>query len=137
MEVHARQSGCSLLLHPFATSSADGAAQHRRISTLIEFLTSVSEAMVKVAIADGTLHESLIAVGDWFGARASSPWLRSDYQQTLFCRHAPTVTRWVRDFDKRIDAVLARSGVAAEESRDAALRRLEEGLDALSSPAGS
>lgn len=132
MEAHARQSGCSLLLHLFATSPSDTSAQYARITQLIDFLRSIPERMVKVAVTKEEMHDSLILVGDWFGARASPPRPQTDYRQTFFCRHAPTVLRWVRDFDRKLDEILAKSGVPTRKSRDMALMRLEERLRSLS-----
>jgi len=132
MEAHARHSGCSLLLHLFSTSPSDASAQCARIRLLIDFLRSMPKRLVKVAVTKEEMHESLIIVGDWFGARAAPPRAPIDYRQTFFCRHAPTVLRWVHEFDRILDEALNRLGVPAERSRDVALAILEERLQSLS-----
>jgi hypothetical protein len=131
LEVHARQSGCSLLLHPFSTSPSDSSAQQARIRLLIRFLASVPENMITVAVTKEEMRDSLTLVGDWFGARASPPRAQSDYRQTFFCRHGPTVLRWVRDFDRKLDETLARTGVYPDRSRDLAIEQLEARLRSL------
>lgn len=131
LESHARQSGCSMLLHIFSTSPADAPIQRSRIRLLIEFLTSMPERMVRVAITREEMYDSLILVGDWFGARASPPRDGSDYRQTFFCRHAPTVLNWMCDLDQKIDETLAGSGVPLKRSRAAALEQLEQRFQSL------
>lgn len=128
MEEHAGRCGCQLILHPFGLATDDGESQRERLRQLIGFLEKQPDETTRVAISHSGLKESLILVGDWSGARSLLPPARSDYRQTLFCRHAPTVLRWVVEFDREIESLLARSSIRPEESREAALEALTVSL---------
>jgi hypothetical protein len=84
-----------------------------------------------VGIAEGRFPGSITLVGDWFGAKALPPRDGSQFRQTIFTGHAPTVLRWVRGFDRELKHYLRAAGIRAAESRDRAVSWIERRLAEL------
>lgn len=134
LEEHARGGGCYLILRPFLDYRAVGPGVHRQqLQVLAGFLRAMPSSLVTVAIADTGEHGNLTLVGDWFGARALPPRPGSEYRDTLFSHHGPTVLRWVEQFDEEVSSILRRNKVGALESRDYALHRIQARLKQLPS----
>jgi hypothetical protein len=134
LEEHARRAGCSLILDPFVDFALGGADVHRgQLQTLLVFLRSMSDDQVRIALSPCAHDGNLTLVGDWFVAQAVTPRPGVGYLQTVFTGHAPTVLRSLLSFDGQLDALLTASGVRPEESRRAAIARLEERLASLPS----
>ncbi len=134
LEEHARIGSCSLILNPFIPFPAEGAKVHRsQLEILRDFLTSMPEDMIRVAFVDGRFSGNLTIVGDWFGAKALTPQPESDYRQTVFCHHAPTVLRWANEFDRELEDNMRSSGIDVHRSRDHAVKRIDERLRELPS----
>jgi hypothetical protein len=132
LEEHARVGGCSLILNPFQDFSAVGARVHRsQLEVLRQFLTSMPEDMITVAVADGSFAGNLTIVGDWFGAKALPAQSGSGYRQTVFSTHASTVLRWTRDFDEELEDGLRAKGIGVHGSCDHALKRIDDRLREL------
>jgi hypothetical protein len=129
---HASDAGCSLILYPFVNYEPVGAKVHRnQIRLLCSFLRSMPRDQVVVATKQGIFPGSVTIVGDWFGARALPPRDGSEYRQTIFCYHAPKVLGWLHDFDVELEGTLKKQGIRPSDSRDHALKRLEERLEEL------
>ena len=129
LEKHARDHGCSLILNPFLDFATVGAGVHRsQLGVLKDFLVSMPKEKITVAFVRGTFLGNLTLVGDWFGATALPPRSGSEYRQTIFSHHAPTVLRWMRAFEQELKANLRKAGVAHMESRDYAVDRIEARL---------
>ncbi len=90
--------------------------------------------MIRVAIDDGRFMGNLTIIGDWFGAKALPQQPGTEYRQTIFSHHAPTILRWSRDFDRELEDNLRTKGIAVDKSRDYAVKQIEVRLREL--PAG-
>jgi hypothetical protein len=98
---------------------------------LREFLESMPAGKTAVALANGRFSGNLTIVGDWFGAKATAPQPGSDYRQTLFSHHAPTVLRWIDEFDQEMDDRLQANGTTAQRSCDLALAQIDQAIARL------
>jgi hypothetical protein len=129
---NAQEHGCSLLLSPFVDFEPVGAEVHRsQLLMLRNFLVSLPEDKVTVAFVEGAFRGSLTIVGDWFGAKALPSQPGFEYRQTIFSHHAPTVLHWISEFDQEIQASLRSAGIEALDSRDYAVRRIENRMTEL------
>lgn len=106
LEKYARAHGCRLILYPEQTFSRRGrneaearAVRHTRLKTLMEFLKSMDDEKVEVAIRERSGGGNLTIVGDWFAAESLLPGPEG-YRQTLFKWHAPTVFQQIEEFDR-------------------------------------
>jgi hypothetical protein len=132
LEKHAGEYGCSLLLCPFVDFAPVGAGVHRaQLAVLKQFLVSMPKEKILVAFVEDRFSGSLTLVGDWFGAKALPSRPGSEYRQTIFSHHAPTVLHWLCDFDQEIEASLRKAGVGILDSRDYAVGRIEARLSEL------
>lgn len=132
LEEHAGIGGCSLILNPFLDYSPVGAEVHRiQLGLLLEFLLSMDEKMIKVGFVSGRFLGNLTLIGDWFGAKALPPKPGSEYRQTVFSHHAPTVLSWVREFDEELNHSLLEERIEDYKSRDNAVKRIEARLKEL------
>lgn len=132
---HVKAAGCKLIVNlGIDIDSYCGAgAKHARLSTFLEFLENLQLApgLVQVVLLEHYQLHSLVAVGDWFVAESLSGRHGRGFQQTLFTAHAPSVTRYVEEFDHEMRGLLEAQGISAEDSRDVAIRRLREELSKL------
>jgi hypothetical protein len=134
LEHHAKYGGCSLILRPFLDYRSVGAQVHRQqLELLATFLKSMPNELVTIAITDIGDHGNLTIVGDWFAARALPPRPGSEYRETLFCHHSPTVLRWLKQFDDEVESILCASEVKPNKSRAYALLKIQDRLKQLAS----
>lgn len=123
-----------MVLNPFVDFSAVGARVHRsQLEILREFLISMPEDMIRVAFVGGRFLGNLTIIGDWFGAKALPPQPGAEYLQTVFCHHASTVLRWLLDFDQELEDSLHANGIEVCESRDYAVKRIDDRIRELPS----
>jgi hypothetical protein len=121
---HADRCGCRIIIDPeLDYSHWGGKAREVRLESILAFLRSVEGRHCEVAIARD-LRESLTIVGDWFAARSVRGEIGKGYSQTIFTRHAKTVSELTRDFDATFRQHLGT--VSPEDSRVTAIRRIEE-----------
>jgi len=127
-EEHARERGCSLIIDPYLSYDKYGPdARKTRLNTLLDFLNSMPDEKVRVAIRkDQAKEESLTIVGDWFTAESISASPGKGYQQTVFTRHAPTVESRIELTDREIEELLNAQGIEHYSSRRAAIAELEK-----------
>jgi hypothetical protein len=122
MEAHARKRGCDLIIDPYVLAKRHGKeATTARLRILREFLESMPDDRIRVAIQKGEIDGSLIIVDDWFVAEAVVPRYGVGYMQTILTRHAPTVLRRSREFGRDFEEVLAELELAGRSSREAAI----------------
>ena len=132
LEGHARAAGCSLILSPMVDFSSVGVAVHRaQLKTLRDFLTSMPPSSCHVAVVERGFAGNLTVVGDWFGVKALPPRPGAEYRQSVFSHHAPSILRWVRDFDHELERRLQASKIGWNDSRDHAVRKIDERLGQL------
>ena len=130
LEEHARAAGCSLIINPVVDYSSVGRGAHRtQLKTLKAFLTSMPADSCQVGILRGRFVGNLTIIGDWFGAKALPPEPGREYRQSVFCHHAPTVLRWIDEFDRELAENLPE--VDRARSRDNALRVIDDRLREL------
>lgn len=144
LEQHARREGCSLMLNPeidMSKMSKGGPVLMRaRLSTLLEFLESMTDDKARVVIRrrtqeidiGGWVHRgNLTIVGDWFFAESQAVRRGQEYRQTVFNWHAPTVLKELRKFDEEFDEFYRLSGLDPMSSRKAAIAKIEEVIAGL------
>jgi hypothetical protein len=131
LELHARRSGCLLVIDPTIDFSTRGPkSTWARLSILLEFLKSITDDKVKVVMSRSAREESLTIVGDWFEAYSLVP--RSEgYRQTVFSWHAPTVLNSIKKFDNHVSDLYEKSGMEANASRKTAIKTIEEIISGL------
>jgi hypothetical protein len=104
LEKHARAEGCTLIIDPDSNNTAlDTDVYLARIRTLIAFLDSMEDDEARVVTRCTGCPENLLIVGDHFAAQSLSVQARVGYRQVIATWHAPTVLRYVRDFDAQFD----------------------------------
>jgi hypothetical protein len=136
LEEHAATSGCKLMFDPAAELLAYGehAVQVRcaRLTTLRGFLDSMKDEQVQIVRRPEGIRPNVTIVGDWFVAVAH-PGLRPQdgYQQTLFTWHAPTVRKYVRDFDAEFEELSDATDFRGRSSREWAIDLINNTLDKI------
>jgi hypothetical protein len=130
LEQHARQTGCSLILDPDAAitkvSNDNPKRMSARLSTLLEFLESMPDEKVQVAMTSRAQEGNLTILGDWFVAESQAPRPGEGYRQTVFSWHAPTVLKELRRFDQEFEEYNRQTGVEPTASRKAAITKIRE-----------
>ena len=142
---HALQCGARLVINPHGDYSHYGPRSKQiRTEKLIAFLAHACHPDVSaVVIREANPRESLTLVGDWFSAASVDIQLGRGFRQTVFCTHAPTVSRQVEAFDNQFDRLLLDRGIAPtgadapERSRQVAIKELSAILDAEPWPSGA
>jgi hypothetical protein len=126
IERHARLNGCSLLINPAILLDERFVGRRaRRLEILIEFLKSMPDEMVSIAIVESAVESSIILVGDWFFV-SSHPPRRGGYRQSVVNWHAPTVLQELTRFDEQITAGQRASKLNPNESKSYAIDRISE-----------
>ena len=141
---HAAQRGTKLIINPGGDYSHYGPhSKEIRLEQLIAFLEEPDHPHVSaVVIHEANPRESLTLVGDWFSATSVEIQLAHGFRQTVFCTHAPTVTRQMAEFDQQFDLLLQRHGIPADaadapaRSRQIAVRELSDILNQTATHAG-
>ena len=135
LEKHARKSGCRLIINPYLDYRAYGTkARIVRLKCLKEFLESMTNDMVQVAISEGMdVGENLLIVGDWFLAEAVTGVIGKGYKQTIFTRHAPSMQNMIKLFDQAFEECLKneRWSWDSETSREYAIEELDRIINEL------
>jgi len=128
---HARRCGCRIIVDPELNYKYWGKqAKKFRLESIRNFLISMKSQTCEVALAHDT-QESLTIVGDWFAARSVRSDYGKGYTQTIFTRHAKTVTETIREFDVTFEQHLKtsypdRPDCSRQESRQAAIDHLDK-----------
>ncbi|HEU4835744.1 MAG TPA: TIR domain-containing protein [Pyrinomonadaceae bacterium] len=127
LESHARLCGCSLIICPFIDNEnrASARAHVAQLEQLLCFFESMPDDKLIVGLTQGGIEEHLNLLGDQFGTKALTPQPGADYRQTSFTRHAPTVLKWLRDFDQELESILQTAKVTPTESRRMAIARIK------------
>ena len=129
LEQHARAEGCDLVIDPaFRLDNRGPGARSARLRTLMEFLESMPDDKVRVAVRPRMRPGNLLIVGDWFIAESLTPAPGAGFLQTVFTRHAPTVLERVKQFDDEFEDLLKETGIDAKSSRPAAVAAIKEEL---------
>ena len=133
LEKHARDSGCSLIINPYLKFEKYGKqARMSRLKTLLNFLTSMPDDKVRVAITKKIPRDlSLTIVGDWFIAESVSASPGKGYRQTIFTRHAPTVHRKIELFDREFDNIQQAQPHQTVSSRESAINEIKKLLNEI------
>jgi hypothetical protein len=127
LERHARVGGCRLIINPYLTYDEYGtSARISRLNSLLMFLETMPNDKVQVAINEKSLNESVTIVGDWFAAQAVSAEQGQGYQQTIFTRHAPSISKKIEEFDQEFKELLKEWNWKPESSREVAINKIKE-----------
>jgi hypothetical protein len=134
MERHARAAGCSLIIDPVsAWSEINAAAQRSRLTQLLTFLESMPDEQVCVACSPHTSGDKLLTLlGDWFSSESPVRQAGQGWRHSVFTWHAPTVLRRMKEFDDRLNSLLARKGVKPQDSKRIAVEEIRNAIKSLS-----
>ncbi len=136
LERHARGAGCDLILTPRLIAARLGGGRAKaRLATLRDFLDSMPDDKVRIVTYPRLPGQNLTMVGDWFVAESLTPRAGHGYRQTTFSWHAPSVSRWVRKFDRDFTELAACCAWTLPESREAVVALLDEAIAELDEPA--
>lgn len=131
LEIHAKASGCSIIIDPYFSYTERGSkARFVRLEELLEFLRSMPDDKVNVGIKEGlSKEEHLTIVGDWFAAEAFAN-KGKGYLQTMFTRHAPFMRNYIKDFDEDLESLIKKQGTSCS-SREYAIQTIEQIVNEL------
>lgn len=130
---HAVKSGCRLIVKPSLEFKPYGPlARLTRLQALQSFLANPPHQCCEVAMDDPMDYgTSLTIVGNWFAAESVRSEMGRGYYQTIFTRHAPSLSQKIRDFDDEFHELLALQGVSPEDSRDHAMAHIGALIDGI------
>lgn len=127
LELHAKASGCELVLDPWMKLPLNGSRARRvRLETVAEFLRTMDQELLCLVLCRRLEARNLLIVGDWFSAESITPRAGVGYQQTLFTWHAPFVLYQVRQFDDMFARLGQDRRETANSSLAAAIARIEK-----------
>ena len=127
LEKHARKEGCRLIIDPTFCLERNGAeATQTRLKVLVEFIESMPEDKIEVAMSPQARGANLTVLGDWFSAESVSPHAGEGHRQTVFTWHPPTVLGVMRRFDEQFDEITKENGIDPAKSRSLAIQRINE-----------
>jgi len=70
-------------------------------------------------------------VGNWFAAESTTAVIGKGYYQTIFTRHAPSVTERIANFDGEFKELLADKKLEPEKSRQHAIDEIAREIDKI------
>jgi hypothetical protein len=127
LEKHAKGAGCDLIICPSLKLARNGEEARRvRLATLVDFLKTAKRGKIRVVVRPGIGRRNVIIVGDEVAAVSAAPRAGKGYAHTTITRHAPSVLRELREFDDLFNTYFDQHGRSPEESREHAVKRLEE-----------
>lgn len=138
LERHTHQAGCRLIIEPFVREYRmhDLNSFRCRIQKLIQFLHSMSDDKVVTAVKSKhncDRSQSLTIVGDWFSAESVTV-DATGYRHTIFTRNAATIYAQHAEFEDELTTELSDQGINEQDSRVAAIDRLQEIVDQNDAP---
>jgi hypothetical protein len=117
LEEHARKDGCYLFIDPaIPFGRTTQRARKVRLQILLQFLESMPDDKIRVAMARAARGGNLTIVGDWFFGESMSPRKGVGYLQTIFTWQAPRVLHKIREFDEMFDEYYDPSGSSRERT---------------------
>jgi len=129
LELHARKSGCDLIVDPDFCLERNGMpATLARLQILKEFLQSMPDDKVRVAISPKARSGNLTILGDWFSAESVSPRPGEGHRQTIFTWHPPTVLRVMQKFDEDFAETILENHIDPATSRQQAIAKIDQVL---------
>jgi len=142
MEQHAVAAGCDLILDPYVRIGYEDGKETTelkhsnsmtrvRLEILRNFIRDFPGDDLRVAFNRGQIKGSLIMLGDWLAAEAVVPHYKSGYRQTVITRHAPTLLSRIENFEEELQDSLRADGIVPENSRQAALEKIDQIIDEL------
>ena len=136
LTLHANEIGCRLIIDPYLTYDQWGERARRvRLKSLWDFLSDMPDEKCQVAISPALGHgTNCTYVGNWFAAETTTAILGKGYFQTIFTRHAPSVTERIANFDGEFEELLAEAGVGPEQSRRQAMDLLAREIEKIPAP---
>lgn len=130
LEQHARRSGCDLFIDPTVVyADHQKGALHTRLLVLRQFLESMTDRQVRVAMGEPAREGNLTIVGDWFYGETVSAWKGFGCVQSVFTWHAPRVYQKIREFDRLFSAYYDPS--PSPSSRERAIAKITERIRSL------
>ncbi len=129
LQEHAENAGCDLIIKPSIKNDRhDQLGWDTRLRVLREALEEIRKKVgdeIRVVISDVEMVENQVIVGDSFLAEAIVPLTGGRFRNTLFTRHGPTVLERIKEFDVRMQSLLAEAGLDGRSSVDVAIEEIE------------
>lgn len=128
LQEHADKAGCRLIINPlYAFEGRSDLAANTRIRTMLEFLESMPDDKVVIAIQSGKSdNESLTMVGDWFLAESVSFRDGDGFTNTFFTRNASEIVKRIQTFEDELTDLLEQAGWTEGDSRVKAIGELRK-----------
>ncbi|OQB87178.1 MAG: hypothetical protein BWX88_00589 [Planctomycetes bacterium ADurb.Bin126] len=127
LEEHARSQGCSLIIYPAASLIELGPKVWRtRASLLTEFLESMEDDAVRVALQARESMTRSIILGDWFAAKSIFAGVTGSRSICILTTHPPTVGDYVGNFDRAWQEIAESSETSGLSSRQRAIAAIRE-----------
>jgi hypothetical protein len=130
---HADRAGCKLIVNygvDLDKAYGDG-AWSSRIRTLVEYLETLPDEKVEIALVTKSVPHAFLAVGDWFLAESAAVRPVRGIQNTLFATHAPSIDRRIREFDQDLSHLLTEQKSPVGASRSWAIEVLKKRMEEL------
>ena len=133
LQEHADEAGCRLIVKPaYAIKGRSSIAARTRLETLIDFLKSMTDEKVVIAIQEKpTRIESLTIVGDWFLAESVSFEPGDGFTNTFFTRNASEILERIEYFESELSDLLKKLGWKEKDSRKNAIEALKKILESI------
>jgi hypothetical protein len=133
LEKHAREKGCKLMINYGVNLDREyGEGVWRtRLQILVNFLESLPDDKVEIALFTDRKPNARLMVGDWFQAESMAVAPVSGIQNTFFSSHAPTIRRSIQEFDHELNGYIERQGSNPGKSRTWAIDKLREKIQTL------
>ena len=137
LEEHAKVAGCRLIVNlnvPYDTIWSVG-ARVTRLTSLLQFLESMNDSKCEVAVHPNMdLSESLTILGDWFLAESTTGKAQQGFRQTIFTRHAPSMTGRIEQFDREFRQHLETLGWSPQASRQRTMDAIRDLITQVVAP---
>jgi hypothetical protein len=110
LERHVREEGCDLLLCPQdALLGMDLDSWRSRLGVLKDFLQSMPEGKVRLALRPRPAPTNQLLIGDWFGARSTANTMGA-YTETMITKHSFVVKRQISLFQAELEQYAIEGG---------------------------
>lgn len=127
LQEHAFEEGCRLIIDPtIKLSMYSNEAMISRLDVLQKFIASFPKDKSLEIVLDSNMEKkyNLTIIGDWFVAEAVNAAPKGGYIQTIFTRHAPTIQKYIDDFNREFDALFEEQN--QPDSRNYAVNKIRE-----------
>lgn len=135
---HADAAGCKLIINNGVDLDAESGGKgvwRSRLSSLVEYLETLKDKNVEIAIITESTPKAFLAVGNWFLAESAAVRSVRGIRHTLFMSYAPVIDQRIREFDHDLKMMLKNQernqGCPPGKSRSWAIQVFKKCMDKL------